>query len=91
MHAQGRCNKTSAHIAFVIGNGNVDNNDVIHRSDAFIVDWNGVASGGDFITSAGYKLSDISAILDLLQNKPATGQPYMIGLDSDGNLTWLAV
>jgi len=25
----------------------------------------------------------------LLENKPATGQPYMIGLDFNGNLTWL--
>lgn len=58
MHAQGRCNKTSAHIAFVIGNGNVDNNDVTHRSDAFIVDWNGVASAVNLKTSAGQVMTE---------------------------------
>lgn len=47
MHVGGKYNSTSANAAFVIGNGTSHNN----RSDAFIVDWNGVASATKLSTS----------------------------------------
>ncbi|MBO7691348.1 MAG: hypothetical protein J6T10_01780 [Methanobrevibacter sp.] len=59
MHVQGKYNKTSANAAFVIGNGTEDN-DVVTRSDAFIVDWNGnVSATGDMYTSAGQVVTDV--------------------------------
>lgn len=57
MHVQGKYNKTSANAAFVIGNG-TENNDVVTRSDAFIVDWNGVASAVNLKTSAGQVMTE---------------------------------
>lgn len=62
-----------------------------HRSNAMIVSANGTVSAGDFAISGGYKLSDISAVLELLNHKPATGQPYVMGLDNNGNLTWMSI
>ena len=59
MHVQGKYNKTSAGAAFVIGNGTKDDN-VVTRSDAFIVDWNGnVSATGDMYTSAGQVVTDV--------------------------------
>ena len=69
----------------------VIDNSFIKRSNAMIVSANGTVSAGDFAISGGYKLSDISAVLELLNNKPATGQPYVMGLDNNGNLTWMSI
>jgi hypothetical protein len=55
MFVMGNYNKTTADVAFVIGNGTTDSN----RSDAFIVDWNGVASATNLQTSAGYVVTDV--------------------------------
>lgn len=63
---------------------------LITRSNAMIVSANGTVSAGDFEIS-GCKLSDIIDVVTLLKNKPASGQPYMIGLDNNGNLTWMNV
>lgn len=54
MHVQGKYNKTSASAAFVIGNGEEGN-----LSDAFIVDWNGVASATNLKTSAGDVITNV--------------------------------
>ena len=82
-------------VLLIVGNGRHINDktdiDSIERSNAMTVSANGVVSAADYITSGGYKLSDISAVLELLNNKPTDGQQYMIGLDANGNLTWLSV
>ena len=66
------------------------NEDYIERSNAMIVSANGTVSAGDFEIS-GCKLSDIIDVVTLLKNKPASGQPYIMGLDNSGNLTWMSV
>jgi len=63
---------------------------LITRSNAMIVSANGTVSAGDFEIS-GCKLSDIIDVVTLLKNKPASGQPYIMGLDNSGNLTWMSV
>ena len=64
--------------------------DYIERSNAMIVSANGTVSAGDFEIS-GCKLSDIIDVVTLLKNKPVSGQPYIMGLDNSGNLTWMSV
>lgn len=69
--AIGTYNKTSANVAFVIGNGTGDA--VANRKDLFTIDKSGVTSGGDFVTSGGDKLSELNELITLLRNKPSTG------------------
>lgn len=56
MHAGGKYNKTSAFVAFVIGNGDYNT-----RSDAFIVDWNGNTSAAGTLAISG--ISDVGAAI----------------------------
>lgn len=63
MHAGGKYNKTSANVAFVIGNGSGTN--VTARSDAFVVDWNGKASATILATSG---IADLEAKIKELEN-----------------------
>ena len=64
--------------------------DYIERSNAMTVSANGTVSAGDFEIS-GCKLSDIIDVVTLLKNKPASGQPYIMGLDNSGKLVWMNV
>lgn len=48
----GKYNKTSANAAFVIGNGD----SIANRSDLFVIDKTGIASGKDFYSENGAKL-----------------------------------
>ena len=68
MHVGGRYNSISSNAAFVIGNGYYDNNtEIEHRSDAFIVDWNGTVSANDYKTSADDSVS-VSKIITLFKS-----------------------
>ena len=53
MFVCGRANATISGAAFVVGNGYCATADMHAGSDAFIVDWNGVASAVNMYTSAG--------------------------------------
>lgn len=55
MHVGGKYNYTSANAAFVIGNGE----DIVERSDAFIVYWDGSVSASDYKTSARDSVAEI--------------------------------
>ena len=76
--AIGKYNKTSADVAFVIGNGGGDA--AMHRRDLFLISSNGVASGADFITSAGKKLSDcITSLPTITEYVSGTGIVFTAG------------
>ena len=59
MFVCGRANATTSGAAFVVGNGYCATADMHVGSDAFIVDWNGVASATNLQTSAGYVITDV--------------------------------
>ena len=76
--AIGQYNKTTSNAAFVIGNGTGTAYD--NRKDLFVIDKNGIASGGDFITSAGKKLSDcITTLPTITEYVAGTGIVFTAG------------
>jgi hypothetical protein len=82
--AIGQFNKTSANVAFVIGNGTT-----AARSDLFIVSADGTVSAKRFVEAEPD--TSLQELITLLHNKPATGNKYIIGLDEQGTLTWVPV
>ena len=88
--AIGTYNKTSANVAFVIGNGTGDS--VANRKDLFTIDKSGIASGGDFITSAGKKLSDcITTLPTITEYVAGTGIVFTAGTGADEGKTVIEV
>lgn len=80
MFAMGNYNKTTADVAFVIGNGTY-----AARSDAFIVYPTGQVSGSDFTTN-GVSLSGMLVLYNALTARPLTGSYTLKCID--GVLTW---
>ena len=80
--AIGKYNKTSADVAFVIGNGANNAN----RSDLFLISANGVASGKDFVTENGVSLSGMLLLYNALTARPLTGSYSLKCID--GVLSW---
>ena len=73
---------------------------VTPSGDGYVI---GVSASSELSAGAGIAITtaanattislsgNVNSLMTLLENKPATGQPYMIGIDSNGNLTWLAM
>jgi len=73
---------------------------VTPSGDGYVI---GVSASSELSAGAGIAITttanattislsgNVNSLMALLENKPATGQPYMIGIDSNGNLTWLAM
>lgn len=89
MHVGGKYNKTFANAAFVIGNGYYDYDTKIeHRSDAFIVDWVGVASATKLATSG---IQDVETAITSINGIPASTTAdagKVLTVDSSGIAEW---
>lgn len=80
----GQYNKTSANVAFVIGNGTGDN----ARSDAFIVDLNGKASATKLATSGIADIESAISGINTVPDSTTADNGKVLTVSSNGTPVW---